>query len=309
MTIKHFNFVGKKNIFFAISCIIIAIIIIVSLVFGVPMDVQFKGGSIITYSHTGTIDFEEMESFIEKTINERVRIDEKKGIAGKDSFDIVLASTEGLNAEKQATLTAELAKKYGNQLEFLANSSVDPVIGKEFLFKGLLAVGLASLIIVIYVAFRFKKINGLSAGVTAVVALFHDVIIVFGTFVIFRIPLDDNFIAVVLTILGFSINDTIIIYDRIRENKKLYGKKLAIGELVNNSINETLSRTLNTAICVLATMVIVCVVAVASGVSSILSFSLPLMVGLVSGSYSTIFIAGPLWVMWQNHKTKKLNKA
>jgi len=306
MALKRYDFVGNKKIFFGISGVLIAIIVIASLVFGVLLDVKFKGGAIITYSCNEKIDNAELEKFVEQTINEDVRIDEKNGINGKDSLDIVFAGSNGLSAEKQTTLTKALTEKYGNKLEFLTNASVDPTIGKEFFLKCLIAVAVASFILVAYIGFRFKKMGGLSAGVTAVLALVHDVIMVFGTFVIFRIPLDDNFIAVVLTILGYSINDTIVIYDRIRENKRLYGKTLTTDQLVNNSINESMTRTLNTSIATLSTMIIVCIVAVLSGVNSIVSFAFPMIIGMISGTYSTIFIAGPLWVMWQNHKKKKL---
>lgn len=306
MKIKPYDFVGNRKKFFAVSLVLIAIIFLVSFIFGIELDVKFKGGSIITYSYSGTVDFDKFETFVEDTIGEKVRIDQKSGIAsGTDSMDIVLASSEGLNADKQSELTKAIKAEYGEQLVFLSNSSVDPTIGKEFFTKGIVAVLFASIIMVIYIAFRFKKINGLSAGITAVIALIHDVIIVFGTFAIFRIPLDDNFIAVVLTILGLSINDTIVIYDRIRENKRLYGKSLSVDGLVNNSINETMTRTLCTTGAVIGTLIIVCIVAVISNVSSIISFAFPMLLGSICGTYSTVFIAGPLWVMWQNFKEKK----
>lgn len=308
MTIKPFDFVGKKNIFLTISAILISGIILSSIIFGVLMDIQFKGGSIITYSYTGEMNFDEVTSFVEKTISEEVSISEKKGISGKDSFDIVLASDEGLSADLQSKLSDAMKSEYGTQIELLNNSSVDPTIGKEFFLKGIAAVALASVILITYIAFRFKKINGLSAGVTAVLALVHDVIMVFGAFIVFRIPIGDNFIAVVLTILGYSINDTIVIYDRIRENKKIYGKDLSINQLVNKSINESMTRTINTSIATISTMIVVCVVSMIAGVTSIVSFALPMIIGMISGTYSTVFIAGPLWVMWQNHKDKKSKK-
>ena len=306
MKLKQYDFVAKRKTYFALSLTLIAIIFIVSLVFGVEMDVQFKGGSIITYTYSNTLDFEKFETFVEDTIGEKVNIDQKSGIAeGSDSIDIVFASDEGLSADKQGVLATAITKEYGEQLQFLSNASVDPVIGKEFFAKGLVAIIFASLVMVTYIAFRFKKINGWSAGVKAVIALIHDVILVFGTFAIFRIPLDDNFIAVVLTILGLSINDTIVIYDRIRENKRLYGKSLTVEGLVNKSINESMTRTLATSGAVFGTLIIVCIVSVLFNVSSIISFAFPMLVGTIFGTYSTIFIAGPLWVMWQNFKDKK----
>ena len=110
--------------------------------------------------------------------------------------------------------------------------------------------------------------------------------------------------SVVLTILGYSINDTIVVYDRIRENKKILGKKTPVAELVNTSINQSLTRTINTSIATISTMIIVSIVAVVFNVESILSFSFPLIIGMIFGVYSTIFITGPLWVWWQEYKEK-----
>lgn len=304
----HFDFISKKKLFFAISIVLIIIILLVSVIFGVNIDTQFKGGTIINYSYEGTIDKDSIEKVVEDTIGAKVSVNFKGGISGNDSFDIVLTESKGLAADKQVELTKVLSEKYDNNLVLLSNLSVDPTIGREFFYKSIVAVLFAAIVLVIYIAFRFKKISGWSAGVTAVLALFHDVIIVFGTFVIFRMPLDYNFIAVVLTILGYSINDTIVIYDRIRENKRLYGKSLTTTQLVNNSINETLARTINTTVSTLIAMIVTSIVAVIMGVNSILSFSFPMVIGMLSGTYSTVFIAGPLWVSWQDYKAKRVKK-
>ena len=132
----------------------------------------------------------------------------------------------------------------------------------------------------------------------------HDVIMVYGTFVIFGIPINANFMAVVLTILGYSINDTIVVYDRIRENKKLVPKNTPVSELVNLSMNQSLTRSINTSITTISAMIVVSIVALVFNVESILSFSFPLIVGMIFGVYSTLFITGPLWVLWQEHKEK-----
>ena len=137
----------------------------------------------------------------------------------------------------------------------------------------------------------------------AVVALLHDVLFVFTTFIIFRMPINDNFIAIVLTILGYSLNDTIVIYDRIRENKRLLGKKYTTGELVNLSINQSLTRTINTSVMTVLAMAVVLVVALMYNVESIVSFALPMIIGMIAGVYSSICIAGPLWVMWQERES------
>lgn len=303
----HFDFIGKRKIFFSISLVLIAIVALVSIVFGVVMDIQFKGGTIVTYKYESDIKGSDIQAVAEKAIGSDVTINFKKGINGSDSFDVVLTESKGLEASKQTQLTKDLSSTFSaNKIELLSNSSVTPTIGREFFLKSIVAVVFSAIVLIVYIALRFKKISGWSAGVMAVLALLHDVIVVFGVFVIFRMPLDYNFIAVVLTILGYSINDTIVIYDRIRENKRLYGKDLSIEQLVNNSINETLSRTINTTVSTMFSMIVITIVALIAGLNSIISFSFPMLVGMISGTYSTVFIAGPLWVEWQNHKAKKI---
>lgn len=303
---KQINFIGKKKIFFIFSACLAAAIIICTVVFGVKLDIQFKGGTIVTFTYEGSLDAAAVETLTESTIGKQVSVNLKGGIQGKDSFEIVLVDDEGLSADKLTALTTELEKGFAdNSLELLSNSSVEPTIGRELFSKSLVAVFFAAIVLVIYIALRFKKISGWSAGVMAIVALLNDLLTVFGVFVIFQIPLDYNFIAVLLTILGYSVNDTIVIYDRIRENNRLYGKTLDRNTLVNNSINETLTRTINTTISTLIAMVVVCIVSACMGVTSIWSFAFPMSIGLISGTYTTLCLAGPLWVTWQGHKDKK----
>jgi preprotein translocase SecF subunit len=157
----------------------------------------------------------------------------------------------------------------------------------------------------IYVWIRFKKIGGLSAGLMAIVALIHDILVVFFTCVVFKIPIGDSFVAVALSIIGYSVNDTIVIYDRIRENHDLH-PKIAVDTLTDLSISQSITRSINTNIAVCLSVTIVYIMARFNSIDSIESFALPMAIGSVSGCYSTICIAGPLWVMWQKHKEKKL---
>ena len=221
------------------------------------------------------------------------------------------ASAEGLSSEAQSALTTALQQAYpDNAIETVSINSVSPTMGKDFLLKCLVAVAFSAVFMILYIAVRFRKIGGWSAGVCAVIALLHDIAMVFATFIIFRMSLDDNFIAVLLVILGYSINDTIVIYDRIRENERLHTGRLnenAIKDMVNLSINQTLSRTVNTSVATLIAMVVVCILAFANGVSSIVEFAFPLIIGLISGAYSSICLSGPIWVAWQQHKIRSRN--
>ncbi|MPN06706.1 hypothetical protein SDC9_153962 [bioreactor metagenome] len=213
-----------------------------------------------------------------------------------------LSGNSGLDANDQDKFDAELKKAFPDaQLELSESNVVQPFIGKRFLTNGLIALGLTSLFIIIYVRFRFKKISGLSAGVIGLIALVHDVLVVFFIFVIFKMPINDSFIAVTLTIIGYSINDTIVIYDRIRENKPYFEKK-TFEELVDTSINQSLSRSINTSITTGISILIVCILAFAYNIDSIKTFAIPMLVGVISGCYSTVCLAGPMLVMWHKRQ-------
>ena len=162
---------------------------------------------------------------------------------------------------------------------------------------------------VIYIAFRFRKIGGWPAGAMCVIALVHDVIWVFAAFLFLRIPLNDNFIAATLTILGYSINNTIVIYDRVRENKQLLGGSTPLDQLVNVSINQTLKRNTMTTIATMIALITLCVVAVVYQLDSILSFAFPMIVGVAAGFFSSVCLAPELWVSWKERKSARPKKA
>ncbi len=302
-----FDFIGKKKIFFTISLGFLAVALVCSFVFGVNLDIQFKGGAIMTYSYDGEIAKADFEKIVEDTLGQQVNLQTQTDtVSQKTSYVVSTPDVSGINSDKQLELIDALQKAFPeNNVESVSINVVDPVIGKEFLAKCLVSVAFASVLMICYIAFRFKKIGGWSAGVCAVIALFHDLLAVFATFIIFKISIDDNFIAVLLTILGYSLNDTIVIYDRIRENKRLYGNKLTTAELVNKSLNQSLTRSLATTVTTVTAMVVVSVVALVYHVDSILSFSFPLIIGMISGVYSSLCISSCLWVMWQNYKTQK----
>lgn len=281
-----------------ISAAILAVVI-VGASFGVNLDIQFHGGTIITYSYEGSIVSKDISDTVADTLEgASVSVQQSQNmLAGTDTFIVNLSHDKGVSAEDIAKINTALADKYSeNKIESVEVSNVDPTIGSEFLFKCITAIVFASVLMLIYVAVRFKKIGGLSAGATAVFALIHDVVVVFGVFVIFKMPINDNFIAVVLTILGYSLNDTIVIYDRIRENKSLLGSTKTIREIVDLSINQSFKRSLMTSLTTVISMIVVTVVSYIYKVDTILSFSFPLIIGLISGAYSSICLAGPLWV-------------
>ena len=298
------NFVGNRKKFYTFSCVLIAVVMVFSVLFGVSLDVEFKGGSMITLGYTGEVDLNEAKSVIGESVGQsNLTLQTGTDIMGEQTLTVTLPGSETLTTEQLDTMISDLNTKYPDNA-FVQNevSNVNPTISKEFLMKSIVAVVAACVLILLYVAYRFRKIGGFSAGAMAIVALLHDLFVVFGVFALLRIPLNGNFIAAMLTILGYSINDTVVIYDRIRENSALYGKKMPLTQLVNLSINQSFFRSLMTSITTCAALAIVCVVAMVFKLDSIFTFAFPLMFGMISGVYSTICIATQLWVDWKERR-------
>ncbi len=301
------KFCKNKKWYFSISLAIMLIGIVFIFINGVKLDIQFTGGTKVTYSYQGTID----ETAVKKEIESATKLivttqQSTSSIDGVNSLIVSFASKDGLSAEQLDQIDQIILTKFtDNAIERQSTVNVEPYIGHRFLKRGILAVVLALILIIGIVTIRFKIISGFSAALCALTALFHDVIIVFFVFVIMGIPLNDGFIAVVLTILGYSINDTLVIYDRIRENKKLHGDKKPLEEIVDMSINQCFRRCIFTSVLTFTAMLLVFIFAAINNISSVVNFALPLMIGIVSGSYSSMCLASPIWVAWQNKKALK----
>ena len=301
---KRIEFYEKRKIFFLISAATLVIGIICCFIFGVNLDIQFKGGSILSYSYEGKLDAAAVRDLASEKLGMNLSVDDTTDAAGNTVFKINAAGN--VATEAKAALDDALQEKFPeNKIAFSETRSVSASMGATFLVRSILAIILSAILIVLFIWLRFRKIGGLSAGAFALVALLLDVSIAFFAFVIFRIPLNDNFIAVLLTIFGYSINDTIVIFDRIRENETLIGNKYPIEEVVTRSINQCFGRTINTSICTFAVMLVLAIFALVSNLDSITSFAIPMMFGIVSGFYSSTFITGPLWTVWQKHKERK----
>lgn len=306
----NIDFIGKRKLFFTISIVLVAFSILSTFIFGVDLDIQFKGGTIITYVYDGELNCDNFTNDAKEILG-GAGVQYTTGVdfsSGKSNIQLSLTSTSGLSSDKQFELTNSLTEKYvENNIELVESSDVSPSSGREFFLKCIVAVILSSVVLVIYIAIRFKKIGGWLAGICAIIALLHDCIIVYGTFIVCGMPINANFMAVVLTILGYSINNTIVIYDRIRENSKLYGKKMTREENVNMSINQSITRSLNTSITTVVAMLAVTIVAAVYGVTSIISFSLPVMVGMIAGTYSSVCLVAVLWSYLESKKTPRKN--
>lgn len=294
----------------AVYAAIFIVGIVMAFVFGVKLDINFSGGTKISYSYTGDLSDENIKSVVDEKLKASYNLTKSTALAGDTkTFEISLVGKDSLSAEAQEELTSALTEKFtDNEITIYNSTSVSPTIAGSFFLKSLVAVILTAIFVIIYVGIRFRKIGGISAALTALAALVLDIFITFFTCVIFRLQIDSNYIAVVLTILGYSLNDTIVIYDRIRENERL-NASTEIGELVNMSINKVMVRNIITSVTTVLAVMTIVVVSELFGLSSLRTFAIPMAFGLISGAISSLFVSGPLWVIWKRHSASKKAKA
>ena len=307
---KQVNFVGLRKRFLTFSGCLMAAIILCAVVLGVHLDTEFTGGAMITLSYENSFEM----SAVQKTASEALgsnglTLQTGENVAtGEQTLKISMPGTETVTTDEVQTLLDSLNESCpDNSFAQLSLSNVSAAMGTKFLQKSLVAVVFALVLILAYIAYRFKKIGGLTGGMMAVLALLNDLMVVFGTFVLLRAPLDGNFIAAMLTILGYSINDTVVVYDRIRENRGLLGKKASFEELVNHSVNQSARRTIITTVTTVMALGVMCIVSKLYGLDSIFTFAFPLMMGMLSGVYTSLCVSTSAWVAWSERKNAKKN--
>lgn len=283
------QFIGKAKRFSLISIGIVVVAIIVGLIFGgLNLGIDFTGGSILTIELHQNYDLQDVNDALEaNNINSStvqiVRSENTKAVIRMQELP------DGVdNAAVRDAIVSQLAEKYpeatSGEIESVGGATTNEIIQNAFL-----SVIIAAGLMLLYIWARFELFSGLAA----VAALFHDVIIMTALVCILRIQINSSYIAACLTIVGYSINDTIVVFDRIRENNKKYTvQTMSRRDVADLSIRETLPRTINTSLTTLVTITAVYVF----GVQSIKEFALPIIVGLLSGTYSSIFVASPIWV-------------
>lgn len=278
------DIIHQKKIWFSISGAIMVIALIVALLMGVNTGIDFTGGTLMEIELHQSVTTEDIRQHMDAwdpgaNIN----------FIGDHQTTVQIRTMVDMDHRERSTLFASLAGEYSLIADdFLRTEQFGPAVGREIRDRAFLAIIIAAIGMLAYITFRFE----FSFGVAAILALVHDILIVLSVYVIFRIPLNSPFVAAMLTVLGYSINDTIVVFDRIRENKKSM-KKFDYEQLATDSINQTVTRSIYTSATTLVTIVALYVL----GVPQIKEFALPLIAGIISGTYSSIFIASPLWVM------------
>ena len=291
------NIVKYKNLFFAFSLIIIIPGIFALFMWGLKVGIDFAGGTLWEVKVAASVDSGKIHEFLS---NEGGEISQVAQTA-QDTYLVRLKTT---NEETLNGLRTKVDETYGPS-EDIRLETVGPTISKELAQKAIIAVLLAIAGIVVYLTWSFRQVpkpaSSLAFGVCTVIALLHDVLVLVGVFAIlghfFAIEVDVLFITAVLTVIGFSVHDTIVVFDRIRENLKKYDD-YPFENVVNHSILQTFSRSLNTSL----TAVFVLLALFLFGGETIKTFVLALLIGIISGTYSSIFNAAPILVIWENRK-------
>lgn len=284
------NFLKYRYIFFAFSLIVIVGGIVFGLVTGFKFDIDFKGGTKIETDLKEEFNNNDIENIVKQTVGKTALVQKMTG--GTSSVTI---TTDVMSEEESEKVVAALNEKYTNMDEPSVRN-VQPSYGSELLNSALLSIGVAVILILLYIGIRFKTL-GFTAAITAIIALLHDALFIIAVYGIFKFPINSTFVAVILTIIGYSINDTIIIYDRIRENRRKITKSNDIKDTINISLSQTMKRTMYTSLTTVTAIVVVYVFAIINNQTVLKEFALPLTIGVLVGTYSSIFIASSLWYM------------
>ncbi|TGB04200.1 protein translocase subunit SecDF [Halobacillus salinus] len=291
---RKFDFVGLRKRFFTISIVLVVAGILALALFRLNLGIDFTNGSRVSIlSDQGNIDLEQ----VEQTLDEEFGVTPEQVVSAGENGEIAIAR---FDKELDKDTISDIQSYYEDEYGSAPNvSTVSPVVAKELAKNAALAVLYASIGIIIYVTIRFEIFFAL----TAIIALLHDAFFIIALFSITRVEFDITIIAAILTIVGYSVNDTIVTFDRIRENLKMRKKVKSFKELaqvVNESLMQTLARSINTVL----TVIFAALMLLIFGASSITNFSFALVIGLIAGTYSSLFIASQLWLVWRGRNIK-----
>lgn len=280
--------IEKTKIWFSISLAIILIGLVLMVTRGLNFGIDFKGGTKLVIEFGADYNKPEVDEIVKKYVADAVT----KSV---NETEYEIKSTE-LDETKTSELFNELKETYSlEDSSLLSQEQIGPSVGKELTKNALVALTVACIGMLIYIAIRFE----MAFGIAAVVALLHDVLITLTVYAVFNIPVNTPFIAAILTVVGYSMNDTIVVFDRIRENSKNM-RRADVSEVANISITQTLSRSIITS---LTTITVIACVNIF--VPTVREFTFPLLIGIATGAFSSIFIASPVWVILKNRKVGK----
>ena len=289
-----FSPTGKRKVFFTISAILIVISIVLLFVKGLNYGIDFTGGSTLQFDLNKTKYSSSVESQIRDIVKKHADTNDITIQATGDKG--VSIKTIELTNEQSDAIIEDMKKEFNlKQKHLLANEKVSGTVSGRLIGDSVKAIILAIILMLVYITFRFD----FQSGKSAVVALAHDIIIMLGFYSLFGLNVNTSFLAAILTILGYSINATIVVFDRVRENQRLM-KKASYDEIADKAIKGSYLRAINSSLTTLFTIGVLYIM----GVDSIKEFALPIIVGLVAGTYSSLFISGPFWAWWKGADKK-----
>ena len=298
-----------KRIYLIFSAVVLVPGLISLIFFGLNLSIDFTGGSVFVYDVSQIEEKNQIEERMRNAFSQK-EVEINEFVVGDDNVEVRTHTIESQkNDEINVILAADEALLNINQKSF---ETVGPSVGKEATLNAFKALGMASLGIMLFIAYAFRNIpkpySSIRFGVSAIIAMLHDAALLVGIFSILGkvlgVEVDSLFITAVLTVIGFSIHDSIVVFDRIRENLKKLPSSWDFDQVVNFSIVETLNRSFATSLTVLVTLLSLFIL----GGQSIKYFVLALLIGILSGTYSSIFTASPILVMWEDHILKNRKK-
>ncbi len=276
---KSFNIIGKRKIWYAIPCLIILAGIISFFIQGFNLGIDFKGGNYMQLTFDEPVNVTDLRSFVGNYVDQTPLVQEE------DSNETYIIRTEVMSEEDTNSMMADIEAEFGSYTVD-RNEVVGPTIGKELTQSAILALVIACALMLVYISIRFKFLF----GVSSIITLVHDAAILLAFCTIFQLEISSSFIAAILTVIGYSINATIVIFDRVRENQPNY-KADHFKELINDSVNQTLARSFNTVITTLLTLFALFFF----GGETTRIFVLCLIIGITAGGYSSICLSGSVY--------------
>lgn len=295
---KQFDFIGKRMIFFIIAAAVILAGVVSFLIQGFNLGQDFTGGTEMTFILRNPDNHDQTVEITADVISALKDIYNSCGVSGADATanteagSVTINSNE-LSTETQLNIKNAVSEKYYVSDDEYQYENISGNVSKDLRDKAIKGVIIAVVLMLLYITIRFDW----RSGISAVLCLMHDVLIMLSAYTIFQIPMDSTMIAAVLTILGYSINATIIVFDRIRENNKL-NKKATFAENANCGVNQTVTRSLNTTLTTLFTIGMIFIL----GPSSIKNFALPIIVGVLAGLFSSVCLSANFWVLFKGKK-------
>jgi len=292
------DIVKNRNVYFLITLVMIALSVGSLLIQGLNLGIDFKSGTRLDIKVGPGVQLEKGKQVLESLGYESPNA----RIGGTNQDILIFRTDESITQQDKQKIIQSFNQAFHTKVS-VQEQVVDPIIGRELARNAIISVLIASIGIILYVAFRFEY----RFAIAAILALFYDAMFTIGMFSLLQLEVDVVFIAAVLTIVGYSVNDTIVIFDRIRENMEVVKptKWEELAKVVNDSIHQTLTRSLNTVVSVVFAALALWLL----GGESISNFSLALLFGLISGAFSSIFVASPIWVVWKWRSMQKQKSA